>query len=472
MDQSFSLDENGNRTPFKVPNATSTPRKTKNVSKLVCQHCGKTYQLQFYFEKHVATHSSDFTAHGTNTADLNVSNAVHIDTSNLSFSQLQPDNASFKIPNAPQKKKKVVTSKVNKTAAKLICTYCLKAYICKRSFKTHLRTHIIQSAAKRFPDGKKILENCEEIADKALLEVSKCISVGESGQRFKHLVGHIAGVAGNQEWKLFCHGLCGELVDSIKDKMCILPSTLVTYLIDKHEKITSSSETCDALLKLLNLPDEFERNVLYQFLLELSLIFLLEIVKFISKTFRSTLPQKLQVVTELDKEDRQVIYYIGGSIMRGYLKIARRSEKSKTWQSVASVIKTNILMDKPVADIDPDSEWTISVDRGSLLYINAECQRFFVKLTKVVYANEQCDGSIDYDKVITCVTNSELSVEWGTMIGDSLPETVSVNLMNDVVLGLCRTCGRGFAKRRLNALRNRPMVSMPTRHLVASRKNR
>ncbi|KAK3921461.1 Gastrula zinc finger protein XlCGF62.1 [Frankliniella fusca] len=487
MDLSFSLDENGNSFPFKVPslpNATSTPQKIKKkiTKQLICSVCGKTYQLQHYYNIHLQTHNSPDTSSTTpgNPDDLNdsianVSNALHVDTSDLSFRQLQSDQntcGTFKVPNAPQKKKKVITSKGVKKP-KFICTYCLKGYQSDRYFKSHMRTHAIQDAAARFPDTIDILNNCDDIADKALLSVSKCVSIGESGQNFKHLVGYIASVAATQEWKNFCHDLCDDMLHSIKDKKCILPAPLVTYLIDRVEVINASEEKSGALLNVLNIHEMFESNVLSQFLLEFSLELVTEIMRFICKTFRRNYPQRLEkVIAEPDKEDRNVIYYIAGSIMRGYLKIARRAEKSVTWKSVAAALKSNILIDRPEGDMIPDSEWTKDVDRGSLLYVNTECQNFFVALTKVVYASEQRDGSIDYELVIKRVTESELSVEWGNIISDSLPEIVSVNLMNDVVLCFCRTCGRGFAKKRLNFLKEKPTVSMPTRHLVASRKNR
>lgn len=63
-----------------------------------------------------------------NVTCANVSSAVYLDTSDLSFRQLQPDNSgAFKQPNVPYKKKKVVNSKVVKKP-KFICTYCLKGY--------------------------------------------------------------------------------------------------------------------------------------------------------------------------------------------------------------------------------------------------------------------------------------------------------------------------------------------------------
>ncbi|KAE8737570.1 hypothetical protein FOCC_FOCC016967 [Frankliniella occidentalis] len=162
-------------------------------------------------------------------------------------------------------------------------------------------------------------------------------------------------------------------------------------------------ELCDGYLKGLQLLDLFERDVLSQFILEFLLNFNVNVIKFITKTFRNNLPRRQQQPPggkEPDKEDRQVIYYIAGSIMRGYLKIAKRSNKIQTWQSVASVLRTKVLIDKPDGDFDPDSEWTKEVDRGGLLYINSQCQSFFVKLTKVIFACEKSDGSINYDEVI------------------------------------------------------------------------
>ena len=91
-------------------------------------------------------------------------------------------------------------------------------------------------------------------------------------------------------------------------------------------------------------------------------------------------------------------------------------------------------------------------------------------MCKIVYSCEQKDGSIDYEAVIKEICNSHLSVDWDNIISDSLSETTSFNLLCDLTKNFCRTCGRGIAKRRLNLMRSRPVVSMTTRHLAASRK--
>lgn len=69
-------------------------------------------------------------------------------------------------------------------------------------------------AAARFPSADKILEHSEEISDKALLSVSKCTSVVESDDKFKHLVGHMASIAAAAEWKNFVRQICKELVET------------------------------------------------------------------------------------------------------------------------------------------------------------------------------------------------------------------------------------------------------------------
>lgn len=84
------------------------------------------------------------------TADPNVSSAVHLDCSDISFSQLRGDtpstsNSVFKQPSAPTKatKRKVINSKTKKKPT-LICTYCLKGYVDSRSYKQHVRAHQLE----------------------------------------------------------------------------------------------------------------------------------------------------------------------------------------------------------------------------------------------------------------------------------------------------------------------------------------
>lgn len=70
---------------------------------------------------------------------------IQMDVSkNVSFSLLTNSNVPkptvFKTPAVPPKKAAIKT----KPQPKFVCTYCLKGYICNKSFKNHMRNHVIQ----------------------------------------------------------------------------------------------------------------------------------------------------------------------------------------------------------------------------------------------------------------------------------------------------------------------------------------
>lgn len=136
----------------------STPQKNK----LICKYCSKVYQVKFYFDQHVASHESAST-NSSSAADLNATLAIQLDESIISL-----PNDSFRVPTVPPKKK--VVSKKAKPKPKYVCTYCLKGYICQRSFKSHCRMHVIEDAAARYPDKDKFNENCENLEVQLLLK--------------------------------------------------------------------------------------------------------------------------------------------------------------------------------------------------------------------------------------------------------------------------------------------------------------
>ncbi|XP_052129634.1 uncharacterized protein LOC113213086 [Frankliniella occidentalis] len=252
-----------------LPFDCSTP-KTQRL-KFTCHVCKKEYVSKFYFEKHVRTHPDQVPI------SHNVSNAVHLDESELSFSQLRDINdntVSFRVPTArpPAKRKlnvaknqaKNSSDKAKKVKPQLICTYCLKGYVCRRSFKTHMMTHTLQEAAARFPDIEDIIANSDEIAKESLTDVANSASFGECGAKFKQVVGHVVSVLGDEEWKEFSAQVCADLVKVIADKKCLLPSSLVNTLIAQLEEMLTNIELCDGYLKGLQLLDLFERDVLSQ----------------------------------------------------------------------------------------------------------------------------------------------------------------------------------------------------------------
>ncbi|KAE8738332.1 hypothetical protein FOCC_FOCC016193 [Frankliniella occidentalis] len=438
----------------------------------VCPVCEKVYVVNFFYQKHIASHTTTVNNDKATSLNQSVTAAENADVStaesinlsaNVTFSLLQSNNnaSTFKKPAVPIVKKLV--------KPKFVCTYCLKGYMCSKYFKDHIRNHVIQNGAARFPNEKKILDNVSDIADTALNKTASAPVAEIASKPFRQLIGELASLSAGTEWSDFTNTLCKHLVQKSLNQKCMLPSALLNSLMESANAVLSNNELCATLLEILPLSTDFENDLKDQFLLEFVLHFVSGIFSFISKTFRGDQrPNTNKTVPEIDNEDKEVIFYIGGSIIRGYLRIAKRYRSSATWEVIEIVLRNKVLCDKPCYENHAD--WTRAIDRGGLLYPNADCQKFFVALTEVVFLNEKSDGSIEYDTVIDQVSNSSISVMWDEMISDAVPESVSLCLMNDIIKCFCRTCGRGFAKRRLNLFRDKPVISMPTRHAVARRK--
>ncbi|KAK3925820.1 Zinc finger and SCAN domain-containing protein 10 [Frankliniella fusca] len=468
---SFSRDENGNILSFTLPPPLyeSTPNKTRNVNvnkkALICHVCQKTYEKEFYFNKHLLSHDSQKDSDVANESASSLNSSLNDLSLSVLSASVAPSGNNFKVPALPQNKKKV-TKKPN-----FVCTYCLKGYMSIKAFQGHVRVHVLQDACKRFPSRDKILDSIDEIGTRALTEVSNCVACGTNGLKFKQLIGHvIAGINNSPAtFKDFCTSVAEELLQPIADKMVILPSAFAGILFDKMESILSDEYLCNNFLSKLDLVD-FDYDTQCNFFLEFMMNITLNIFRFISQSFRDCYPSRATQVHSLDLEQRQVIFYIGGSIMRGYLKMGRRHKNNSKWQNIVSVLKNEILCEKPEGDLD--AQWTADVDRGSLLYIRAPVQEFLKRVALVVYGSEHANGSVDYEEVIIKVSKSSITNDWDDIIRDSLAEDVSLNLMNDVVTYLCKAIGRGIAKRRLNAIRQKPVINLPTRVSVAKRKKK
>lgn len=325
---------------------------------------------------------------------------------------------------------------------------------------------IVVDACRRFPDTDKILDNIKDISTTALTAVSNAVACGSEGKKFKEFVGHVVG---SEQFLDFSKSVGEELLLCVADKKVLLPSALMNSLYEKEEEIISDNDMCNQFMEILSV-SEFDPDTQSQFFLEFLLNFTIEIFRFISETYRDQSRPKEVTVVELDLEERQVVFYIGGSIMRGYLKMGRRYRKNAKWQEIVDVLKTKVLCDKPEGDID--AQWTAEQDRGGLHYIQTPVQSFFKRVVVVVYSCEKHDGSICYEEVLSKVGETDIPVDWDNIISDSLSEGVSVNLMNDIIICFCKTCGRGIAKRRLNFVRKRPVISMATRVSVARRKKK
>ena len=315
-------------------------------------------------------------------------------------------------------------------------------------------------AASKYPDNKVVFANMGVIAASAFEKVKNSISCGEDGAKFREVLAHIERLS-LQEWENFIKPLFSCFLDKIKPQEFLLPSKLYPYLFQRVEEIFSNAEEYDSLVALLHVPTDLSSNVIDQFMLGFAMTVPREMVKFISKSVRDVVIR--DPVGELDAEDKEVVHYIAGSIFRGYYRIAYRHKKNPKWCSIMDAIKNCIVTKDATQEA---AAWTKNIDKGGLLYITKRCQEFSEGLTKVIFQCENHDGSINYGKVLNIVSASRLVNDWDEMLSGSLPSQISVNLMNDFIKNLCQTCARGFAKKRLNKLRQKPLVSMNLRHQV------
>lgn len=246
-------------------------------------------------------------------------------------------------------------------------------------------------AASRFPDRDNIEENACDIGVGALTRTANSFSFGES--LFPKLVGYVVSLshAGRDpnddsekrkdetEWENFCESICKQLTRGFPSaSKFVLPSALASNLIKEQERLVSDASLCEYILQKLNPEDIFKEDCRMQFMLQFSLSYVIEILNYISSTFAKNLPRRyVKKIGEPNSEDRQLIYYVAGSVIRRFFNRAYQYSKNGTWQNVKTVLKTKFVQERAEADQDPDSEWTRDVDRGGLFYITPASQSFF-----------------------------------------------------------------------------------------------
>jgi len=290
---------------------------------------------------------------------------------------------------------------------------------------------LVADAASKCPSTRVVLQNISMIFGCVLDKVKNCPAKGESGLAFQNLLGYIDTMPTCQ-LEDFEKLVCQQMLNSIELQSYLLPSKLYPYLLDRIETVFSDSALYQELTDSLRVPNNTSSYVVDQFMLAFLLAVPLELVRFISRSVKGVVTKDCSV--ELDDEDKEVIYYIAGSILRGYFRIAYRYKKSAKWSAIMETLKKKVLTTEPT---DAAAAWTKKVNRGGLMFITSECQEFCVPLVQVVFQCEKHDGSVDYGEVLNIVTNSELINCWDNMIGPSLSERLSVNLMNDFIKNMC-----------------------------------
>ena len=149
---------------------------------------------------------------------------------------------------------------------------------------------------------------------------------------------------------------------------------------------------------------------------------------------------------QISAEDRQVIHYISGSIIRAFLRKARQYKSSCIWTSIKDAIIHCILEGEVVvAASNSDRMWTEYLSRGVLCFVGAKFLDFIVSLD-IICVVKKPDGSIYHQDFQEQLFRSKSHKLWDDLISSRLSEDQSLSFMIAVVKSFTSTYGWSISK--------------------------
>lgn len=273
---------------------------------------------------------------------------------------------------------------------------------------------------------------------------------------------------GTNSFQEFTEMLFESFMCAVSSKKFLLPSKLLEALVMKCDSLLSDLTLRSELIFLLSLSRvNCDEEVLQLFLCKFIISFSEELLKFISVNVCEVSTGKKNY--ECDDDDRQTLHFIGGAILRGFYKKAKRYPSSKLWQSLKETIAHRMVeSDKIEGTSSEDKSWTNARNRGNLIQVSDDCLEFLVCLAEIIENSEEADGSLSYLTVYEKVCNSmAMTVYWDNMISQCLPDNISTIFLRAFTKAFCQTYGRGITKRRMNTMNAVPVQSINLRHQVA-----
>lgn len=191
------------------------------------------------------------------------------------------------------------------------------------------------------------------------------------------------------------------------------------------------------------------------------------------------LPGKKQpaIIIEFNIEDRQVIFYVAGSSMKGFDRMGKRYNTNKGWIAILHAINTRVREGDGKTGVtrahQVDRAWTETLNRKSLIFVGAPAMDFFVSLTYLLYNVESNqNGNFQIQNVIKQVYEDSVTLLlWDEVIGTSLPPNLSTKLLEGVVKSFTQTYAKGVAKKKLNNHLKKAFAAINLRHSIAPRQS-
>jgi len=214
------------------------------------------------------------------------------------------------------------------------------------------------------------------------------------------------------------------------EKQFCLPSKLlkdIDQITEELSCIMATKKECESVLS--SVYTEGSKTVLNCFYSDLVLMLGRRILHFISESAMKN-EGRPSVKRVLSDENRQVIHYVSGSIVRAFLRRSTRFKKSARWIRVGNAIKQCILEgeENPAAS-NSDTYWKDSVNRGGLLVVGERFMCFMVSLEDLFCSVERSDGSLVIEDVLEKLLVSPARSLWDNVIGSMLPEEESLSFM-------------------------------------------
>lgn len=307
--------------------------------------------------------------------------------------------------------------------------------------------------------------------------MANVLSIGKLGEEHNAFVKDIlTSLHSNPLWLQFSSLISKKFIESITCGKFLLPSTFIPVICKVSDKILSDKDGIrkELLILLQQLNVENSTEMLECFVCQFVLEFGELMVKFICNSVVGEKPKRTKEIKQFDIEDRQCIFYIGGSVMRGFIRMAYRHKTNKDWCAILETIRTRIEEGDGVQRAaEGDRAWTEERNRKSLFFMGALAMDFFVSLTQILYNIESDEsGNFKDETVINAVYEDSVTIIlWDELVGTSLSSSLSVRFLKGVVKSFTQTYGRGVGYKKLNSHLKKAYAAITLRHSVAPRQS-
>lgn len=361
-----------------------------------------------------------------------------------------------------------------------LCDICGKEYVRRKSLDEHLRMHFLQDSSSQYPNEEKLVLETPTIAQSCLQKMVLSESVGLYGAEHNSFIQCLLNNH-DQHWANTAFAVSQHFIRSLVKGKFLLPSALLPTVLKVCDKLLTDRDfrENEMMKNLRNVggdDENWSEPMLHCFVCEFIHKFGEEIIVFICFFVVGTKVRKQPVIPlQLDIEDRQVIFNVAGSVMRGFVNMGERYKKNRDWISIVRAIKTRVAEGDGRTGVarapESDRAWTNTLNRKSLIFIGAPAMDFFVSLTHLLY-NVECSeaGNFHVMNVIKSVYEDSVTVLlWDEVIGTSLDTRLSTKFLQGVVKSFSQTYAKGVANKKLNTHLKKAFVAINLRHSIAPR---